>query len=384
MIKNKIVRNIKTLIKRGPILLYTNLYIKPKQIISLLCHTERVWKESYFPEYPRKSKSHILFDQLYNIIRYSALEEYYYMYGLDVVRKTKNSEYVTYAEFMKKRDFLNLSNPHNDSTILRNKFFFESIAKSLGIPTPKNLAYSNDGNLTFLDNPMDQNCDWSELSSDISHDTIYIKPIDGECGTGIIKLNIQNKQLIIEGRVISPEELARLCSKGRYIFQFAITQHPEMQRLYPNSVNTIRITTVRNPQTGQIEILPPTLRIGAHGSFVDNFSKGGVIVAMDTDTGKLSKWGFYKPMFGFKSMRHPDSDIVFSTFNVPYYDEVKCMATRFHSFLNLHSIGWDVAITDKGPVFIEGNDNWEINLPQTFENPFKKEFKRLFACSCSK
>ena len=27
---------------------------------------------------------------------------------------------------------------------------------------------------------------------------------------------------------------------------------------------------------------------------------------------------------------------------------------------NIRSIGWDSAITPEGPVFIEGNDNWEI------------------------
>ena len=32
----------------------------------------------------------------------------------------------------------------------------------------------------------------------------------------------------------------------------------------------------------------------------------------------------------------------------------------FHSMLkDIHSIGWDIAIGENGPIFIEGNDNWE-------------------------
>ena len=29
-----------------------------------------------------------------------------------------------------------------------------------------------------------------------------------------------------------------------------------------------------------------------------------------------------------------------------------------------HSIGWDIAITKDGPMFIEGNDRWEVSMIQ--------------------
>lgn len=356
-----------------------NLYSKPKLLIKIFIHPSKIWGESYFPEMPRKTKFAILKDQIVNIFIHSSIDEYYYMYGLDVKRNVKNSEYVIYRDFMMARDKLNLSNPHNDSALLRNKLFFESLAQTIGIPTPQNIAYSESGDLMLLHTDGVFTSDWSCLNNLLEKDVVlYGKPIDGECGTGILKIRATTNELIVNGEKCSYDNLRKRCLKGRYIFQIQLKQHPEMQRIYPGSVNTIRMTTVRNPQSGKIEILPPTLRIGAHGSFVDNFSKGGVIVAMDTKSGNLAEWGFFKPMYGFKSRVHPDTKIKFSSFHVPYYEEAKRLAVYFHSFLNLHSIGWDIAISEDGPVFIEGNDNWEINLPQTFDNPFKKEFNRLF------
>ena len=60
-----------------------------------------------------------------------------------------------------------------------------------------------------------------------------------------------------------------------------------------------------------------------------------------------------------------DSGIVFSEFTIPFLSEACEQAKYFHSMLpGLQSIGWDIAIGNDGPVFIEGNDNWEINGQQ--------------------
>lgn len=379
MEKSTIKNYIRRVIYRIPGLMLINLYHKPRLIIELLINPSRIYNESYFPELKHKGRVEIFIDQIINILKYCAVDEYYYMYGLDVKRNIKNCEYVNYREFSIVRDRLNLSNQFNDSSILRNKLFFEGIASSLGIPTPKNIAYIDNGLLSILHHGKVKQVDWSDFTKYVTDRTLYIKPLDGQCGTGITKIDIQGGSIFLNDRKISNLDLKVMCKLGKYLVQATMIQHSEMSRIYPNSVNTIRLTTVRNIKTGEIEVLPPTLRIGAHGSIVDNFSKGGVIVAMDTESGNLDEWGFFKPKYGFKSRMHPDTKVEFRSFHVPYYKEAKRMAIYFHSFLNLHSIGWDIAISQAGPVFIEGNDNWEINLPQTFKNPFRKEFERLFS-----
>ncbi|MDE5880778.1 MAG: hypothetical protein K2H60_03530 [Muribaculaceae bacterium] len=361
-----------------PRYIFSIFYTRPKLMVDLFLHPAQYVDQTYFPEKQRKGKIRIFTERIWNIIRHSDIDEYYFMYGLDVKREVKNSDYVLYRDFLLRRDYLNLFERHNDSAILRNKLFFEAVARILGIDTPRNIAYSDNGRLTLIKTQSSVKIGWAEFLNILDDAVIYVKPIDGECGSGIRKLEVRSHEIYHREEKLSTDHLQDMFGKGRYIFQEALKQHSEMNRLYPLSVNTIRMITVRNPKTNEIEILPPTLRIGAHGNYVDNFSQGGVIVAMDTESGKLSEWGFYKPLYGFKGTEHPDTKIRFETFEVPYFKEAKEMARYFHSFLNLHSIGWDIAISENGPVFIEGNDNWEVNLPQTFENPFKKEFKRLF------
>lgn len=358
--------------------LIKNFYTKPKLLLKILFKPSLTYGVSYFPELERKSKVRIFFDFVHMILMYATIDEYYYMYGLDVKREIKLKEYVMYTDFMRERDKLNLSGKHNDSCILRNKLLFEGVAKLLGIPTPSNVIYIKEGKLKLLHSENSTSINWANFSEVLSDGTYYLKPLDGECGTDIQRIIIRSGQILINDKIIPNNDFASLCKNGSFLIQRELIQHSEMSRIYPKSVNTIRMTTVRNPKTNEIEVLPPTLRIGANNSIVDNFSKGGVIVALDTESGRLSEWGFFKPKYGLKEKYHPDSKIEFSSFVIPFYQEAKERAKDFHSYLNLHSIGWDIAITENGPVFIEGNDNWEINLPQTFENPMKNEFKRLF------
>lgn len=362
-----------------PRFLYSLFVLRPKLLYKLIFHPSQLLLQSSYPEMKRKGKVRICIEKLWNIIRYADDDNYYFMYGLDVKRPVRNSEYLVYREFELKRNRLNLSNVHNDSAILRNKFFFEAVAKLLGITTPRNFAYSDYGDLIWSAENQSEQISWEQFPDRLPDCTIFAKPIDGECGSGIIKLTVKDGEILQNSKTLQPTRLKELFCKGRYIFQEGMTQHSEMSRLYPLSVNTVRLVTIRNPETKEIEILMPTLRVGARGNFVDNYAMGGIIVNMDKDTGNLLKWGFSKPQYGsIKCTEHPDTKVVFSSFKVPYFQEAVKMAQKFHSFLNLHSIGWDIAISDKGPVFIEGNDNWEVTLHQSYDQPLKKEFNRLF------
>lgn len=143
--------------------------------------------------------------------------------------------------------------------------------------------------------------------------------------------------------------------------QTKIYQHEEMARLYPLSINTLRIVTVRNLKTGDIDVWPSMLRMGANGNHIDNASKGGIVVNINPKDGSLSKEGFRYAKFGGRYKDHPETHVEFETFKIPFFEEVKRQAIYFHSMLrDIHSIGWDIAITDKGPAFIEGNDDWSI------------------------
>jgi hypothetical protein len=146
-----------------------------------------------------------------------------------------------------------------------------------------------------------------------------------------------------------------------------------MSILYPKSVNTLRIVTVR--KDAEILILNCVCRIGANGNVYDNWSTGGIAVAVDTETGKLKKHGFFHPRYGRMVTEHPDTKITFEGFEIPNFLQALQMAAKLHRFFyGLHSVGWDIAITPKGPLVVEGNDDWGLRTIQCHDSTFKKRF----------
>lgn len=110
---------------------------------------------------------------------------------------------------------------------------------------------------------------------------------------------------------------------------------------------------------------------------VDNWAAGGLAIGIQNN-GYLKKYGFYKPGYGTKTEKHPDSKIEFEKYKVPMLNEAYELSIKAHKFFyNVGAIGWDIAITEDGPVFVEGNDNFEITLMQACDKPLKEDLNRL-------
>ena len=76
--------------------------------------------------------------------------------------------------------------------------------------------------------------------------------------------------------------------------------------------------------------------------------------------------------------RHFDTGVVFGDFTVPMIDQARKAALDLHSYLyGVHSIGWDMAIAPEGPIFIKGNDTWEITPHQVMDGGLKRRFLAL-------
>ena len=334
--------------------------------------------QSYYPEKAARAtwKNYLL--QIEQIIKYGAPNEFFFMYGFDVKNKEERDSYMNYQPFMERRNFLNHdNNAHNSTCILRNKLYFDIFAHSIGIKTPRIIGYYTNNKLYSVENNFSE-ISFAKLAQRESC-ILFCKEMTGECGAGIFKLKIENSKFYKNDIEISSSGLEDLIHNSDYIFQELVEQHPHMSELYSKCVNTMRLITVRSLKDGNIHLMPSILRIGANGSFVDNTSQGGIAVGFNLETGQLNQYGFYKPQFGQRTETHPNSMIRLSEFYIPYIKEAEEKAIYFHSILkDIHSIGWDIAIGHDGPIFIEGNDNWEINGPQVGNRGLKKEFEEYF------
>jgi hypothetical protein len=141
-----------------------------------------------------------------------------------------------------------------------------------------------------------------------------------------------------------------------------VKQHPELNKLNPSCLNTIRFETFID-KDGNIEIISAYLRMSTSNHYVDNISSGGCKVTIDLQTGKLKKEGY--PRFGSNGTKlytaHPVTKTVFEGFSIPFFAEAKALVLRVASFMpGLRLVGWDMAIGESGPVLIEGNSDYAM------------------------
>jgi hypothetical protein len=101
---------------------------------------------------------------------------------------------------------------------------------------------------------------------------------------------------------------------------------------------------------------------------VDNLHAGGIGTLIDLESGKLgpaSNLGADARLGWFTA--HPDTGAQIAGTPLPCWEEVKARAIdAHHAFNDRVAIGWDIAILEDGPIFVEGNGNPDLDILQRF------------------
>ena len=183
---------------------------------------------------------------------------------------------------------------------------------------------------------------------------LIAKPLEGSSGVGIERFTRDHW----EGR--EAEFLQELLDKQIGIIEERVIQHPRMSEMCPTSVNTIRIATLLGDK--KQGIVYAFLRIG-NGNVMDNVDQGGMAARVDLASGKLLTVGADKK--GNTFTHHPMTGTSIIGFEVPFFEEAKEMCLKAAQKVpQMRFVAWDVAITEKGPVFIEGNSFPSHAVPQ--------------------
>jgi hypothetical protein len=336
------------------------------------------YNTSYYPDAIQKSKSRIAVELIMWLLKHREINKFYYVYGLDVENGGRKKDILPYKTFRALRDKKNLhpaGKNFNYASLLRDKFIFGQLLASLQVPTPKNIALLDREKITWLDTmhtmPL---ADLKNIKTVING---FCKQHTGLMGEGAFPLMISRGKFYSRNRELSMSAFRQIVD-GEYLLQELIQQHPVMVRLHDASVNTMRVVTFHN--RGCVDVFCATQRIGTNRKNVDNWASGGIVVSIDISTGRLGKFGFFKPGYsGGRVEVHPDSGVRFNGYELPYFQESLEMVSQLHRHLyGIHSIGWDIAVTPDGPVIIEGNDDWDGAIPMTVETDFKKRFLEKF------
>ena len=145
---------------------------------------------------------------------------------------------------------------------------------------------------------------------------------------------------------------------GADILEPFIRQHSAYQAIYPDSLNTIRIHTVRSGM-GVRTFLPVVLSVGGGGSVTDVSTATTRYRVILSEDGSIRRAFRQDPGEAWQvADRHRDTGYLFRRGRkLPGVAAcVECCRKAALFVPEMRYIGWDVAITDKGPVIVEANN----------------------------
>jgi hypothetical protein len=321
-----------------------------------------------------KSVPRQFIEQLGLALHHSIAPDSYYVFELFRPERMRNAaDYILRCEL--KGGINNLVHhhwvrrlQHDSSWVLKNKLRFFRRCREAGIDSPSVLSVvEEDGTLVSVAMP-DFGLPKTEL---------FVKPGQGKGGRNCERWQYADGAYAGPGgRRLDEEALLRhiralAVRRGRMLVQECLRNHPELIEL-GGGLTSLRITTCRN-ERGVAEVTNAVLKMSlVAGSSVDNFHQGGAGCKVDVATGEVG------PAFDSWSRRpcvrhdiHPSTGARIAGRILPCWPETVAMVAKAANlFPDRTMIGFDVAITDRGPVIIEGNVQQSSEMVQrTHELP---------------
>lgn len=248
------------------------------------------------------------------------------------------------------------------NSVLNNKLNFELFFSRYNIPVVKSFAYNinhlffSNGELTMINNVEEFREFFAGLKNKgywKEEHMIVKKKDDSWGGRNISKISLSD---ILYNNSISQSVYNDVIKSG-YLFQDTVIQHPELNKVSPHSLNTVRIDTFTNKES-ITRILNSYLRFSCRNTVTDNVSGGGMFSGINPETGMLydEAFGDFHKSNDLVLLSHPLTGLVFNNFQIPFFKEAGELAVRAAKLLpHTKLIGWDIGIQPSGPILVEGN-----------------------------
>lgn len=296
----------------------------------------------------------VLFDIIYCGLKYMAGYVDYEVFNFYNLTKKQRDTIITRGI---NNRFVSILNDSEASNILDNKLLFnERFNDFLGREWINLKVASEKDFENFLKGKKD----------------IIVKPIDQACGRDVEKINAKN---IFDIKYLYNS----LIQKEQYLVENCIIQHPKMAEIYPDAVNTLRIVTIN--RKNNVHIMFRSIRMGNAGNVVDNFNHGGLFTTIDED-GIIKKPAVDKK--GNIYTNHPYTNTSIIGYEVPLFDEaIKYVKTMASKIPEVGYVGWDISITENGPVVVEanpfpGHDIYQSKIHMKEDGTgLRKDFERI-------
>jgi len=213
---------------------------------------------------------------------------------------------------------------------------------------------------------------------------IIVKPSLGLQGQGVRGFEkVPGGYRDENGNVLGAQALIELWSEESegipLIVQPRVRNAREVSAWSTGALCSVRLVTTRRPDEPPVPLLA-LFRMPNGDAVADNVKRGGIAATVDLASGELG------PALAFKVLdvmrrsvheRHPRTGEQIIGRPLPCWDETIKLGLRAHECVGaFHSIGWDIAITDDGPILIEGNPDWGVRFSQ-YPGPMPLGWTRL-------
>lgn len=260
------------------------------------------------------------------------------------------------------------------SAITKDKFYANSILAANGIPCIKNEAVYTGGRW-FTAEGKEAGPGFFE-----GYDGEFVlKSPNLEAGEGVLVCSKKGDRVISSRKDYTVKEFINLLGKSVWVLQKKVESHPAIKKVNATALNTTRIVTLRNGTD--------TIYIGGFQAFAagdavtDSWSAGSLYVGFDTEKEILLAEGYANLSVPEAIVyKHPDSGIVFEGYAIPYLKDAVQLCKSAHAyFYNNFMLGWDVAITEQGPVMVEVNEKPGMNVVQCIGGGLRRKIKDFAA-----
>lgn len=312
----------------------------------------------------------------------------YSLFRFSSIPASRWGDYVTDKQF-----FLRIFKKHVPeaiNTLVDNKALFYQHCIHHDIPTIPiicGIGQQPDGIVPYVDT-LEQ---WERVIESAPTE-LFIKPVCGAHGNGTLAVRRVGQQLFFGQDEVtgSPKTLFRsLLDRSKketaLLVQPRVRAHSKLREISSaNGLPTARVVTAFIENRAQIVLTAARLSVGAN--ITDNFSRGSsgnLAAAIDPTSGSLSEaWSSARSDWPVMQATdfHPDTGKPIRGVVFPMWEEVIDLALRAQNSLpRLRTTGWDIAVTDQGPLLVEANCYYGVALLEVaYQRGLGRELGRFY------
>ena len=254
-----------------------------------------------------------------------------------------------------------------------DKILFHTIMAGAGLPVPRVVAVTQPGRTlrgaASLEGP-------EAVVAFIRNPALYplfAKPAAGKYSLNVISADGYDPATdslgLFGGDQRSVRSIAEALAEGAgYLLQPRLRPDPELEAAFGRRLWSVRLLVFVRPFGPRIHRAVAKIPTGTNPA--DNYWRpGNMLGAIELGTGRIAGVVRGAGAELARDETHPDTGQAVLNFSIPHWYRLCDLAREAASvFAGIRTQSWDVALTDRGPVFLEVNFGGDLNLAQLAED----------------